>query len=280
MEHNYYAHIPAPVLLCKELEPNAKILVAHIAALSRQQGFCWASNKYLADLFDVDTRTVQRWIEALRDKGFIQVDLERQGIRTTRKLWIRGPKEIHTERQKCHPQHGKNATHSTAEMSSNNNRPITTEDKRATSVALVPTREARTGPPPLKRLPPIFYDFEKREFSGIEPLDLVQWKEAYPEVNIPQQIKECGVWCGNNGKKINKRTNGLRSTITAWLGKAQNTLVDKAARLASYQASSFKALPRGSHFGVNDALGNPDAGGMVVRGGAWVEETSTKKSGS
>ena len=39
--------------------------------------YCFASNKYLAEKLDVNSKTVSSWISDLRDKGFIIVELIR-----------------------------------------------------------------------------------------------------------------------------------------------------------------------------------------------------------
>lgn len=97
---NYYAIIPANVRYCKNLEPNAKLLYGEITALTHKEGYCWASNSYFAELYDVDDRTIRRWLESLRDNGFIVVDLDKVGLKTERKIWI--SQEMFTKGQKCH----------------------------------------------------------------------------------------------------------------------------------------------------------------------------------
>lgn len=69
---NYYAIIPADVRYCKDLPPNAKLLYGEITALASTDKGCFARNKYFAELYDVDVRTVQNWLEMLEDKGFIE----------------------------------------------------------------------------------------------------------------------------------------------------------------------------------------------------------------
>jgi len=46
---SYYAVIPATVLFNERLKANEKLLYAVITALSNKEGYCYASNKYLAD---------------------------------------------------------------------------------------------------------------------------------------------------------------------------------------------------------------------------------------
>lgn len=73
----YYAIIPAAVLYNNELKPNQKILYAVITSLSNKEGYCYATNKYLAEKLGVEPNTVSSWITDLKRKEFIKVELIR-----------------------------------------------------------------------------------------------------------------------------------------------------------------------------------------------------------
>ena len=73
---NYYAIIPANVRYA-DLKPNAKLLYGEITALSNKHGFCFASNKYFAELYKVNKNTISSWISDLKNYGFITVKIER-----------------------------------------------------------------------------------------------------------------------------------------------------------------------------------------------------------
>lgn len=72
----YYANIPANVRY-SDLKPNAKLLYGEITALSNKHGFCFASNNYFANLYKVNKNTISSWISDLKNKGFIEVTIER-----------------------------------------------------------------------------------------------------------------------------------------------------------------------------------------------------------
>jgi len=71
----YYAVIPAKVRYDKSLCPNAKLLYAEITALADKEGYCWASNKYFADLYDVNRSSITHWIKQLLESGYIRQEL-------------------------------------------------------------------------------------------------------------------------------------------------------------------------------------------------------------
>ena len=69
----YYAVIPASVRYCKECSANAKLLYGEVSALTNKYGFCFASNQHFANLYDVRTEAVSRWISQLKNAGHIGV---------------------------------------------------------------------------------------------------------------------------------------------------------------------------------------------------------------
>lgn len=87
----YYAIIPANVRYDKDLVPNAKLLYGEITALCNEKGYCWATNQYFAELYNVSDRTIKNWISQLTDKGYIQRSVKyREGTKEIeqRKLFI------------------------------------------------------------------------------------------------------------------------------------------------------------------------------------------------
>lgn len=74
-ESSYYAIIPAIVRYDRELNPNAKLLYGEITALCNKKGFCWATNKYFAELYNVSERTITDWIKRLEDKNYIKTEV-------------------------------------------------------------------------------------------------------------------------------------------------------------------------------------------------------------
>lgn len=72
---SYYAIIPADVRY-SNIPPSAKLMYGEITALSGKEGYCWASNKYFAELYNVSRETVSRWIKQLVEAGFINKHIE------------------------------------------------------------------------------------------------------------------------------------------------------------------------------------------------------------
>lgn len=73
---NYYAVIPADIRYDKDLKDKAKFLYAEITALCNKDGYCFASNKYFADLYGVRKETISRLLNELKNKGYIEIKIE------------------------------------------------------------------------------------------------------------------------------------------------------------------------------------------------------------
>ena len=76
-EPSYFAILPAEVRYDKKLSSSQKLLYAEITSLSNQSGYCWASNKYFADLYGVGKNTISTWMSGLCKCGYIKVDVDR-----------------------------------------------------------------------------------------------------------------------------------------------------------------------------------------------------------
>ena len=71
MSHNWYAVLPAKVLLSKELTDKQKLLIALISNLSNERGYCFASNRYLGECLDCSESTIKEHLKKLEDMGIL-----------------------------------------------------------------------------------------------------------------------------------------------------------------------------------------------------------------
>jgi uncharacterized phage protein (TIGR02220 family) len=82
---SYYAIIPANVRYDKNLTANAKLLYGEITALCNEKGYCWASNSYFAELYEVSKQSVSVWINSLHKNGYIDIEMIRKGKEITKR---------------------------------------------------------------------------------------------------------------------------------------------------------------------------------------------------
>ena len=103
----YYAIIPAVVRYDSVLRPNAKLLYGEISALASAGGYCYATNRYFAELYGFNIKTVGALIQSLAKAGYIYVEVIRgpNGAVDMRKIWL----TAHTA-MLCPPPHQKTDT--------------------------------------------------------------------------------------------------------------------------------------------------------------------------
>lgn len=89
---SYYAVLPACVRYDKRLKANEKLLFAELTALSQKDGYAWAGNKYLSELYGVSKETVSRWLSNLQDCGYIKINVD-QDAGNSRRIIIFDPTE-------------------------------------------------------------------------------------------------------------------------------------------------------------------------------------------
>lgn len=68
--------------LDKDIKNELGLLLI-ISGLTAEQGYCYAKNKYLADLFEVSEDSISRKIKKLEDLGYIEVHYEKRGAEIT-----------------------------------------------------------------------------------------------------------------------------------------------------------------------------------------------------
>ena len=50
-------------------------MYGEITALCSKEGYCWATNKYFAELYGVSARTVTKWVKQLTDNGYLKSEI-------------------------------------------------------------------------------------------------------------------------------------------------------------------------------------------------------------
>lgn len=85
----FWAVIPAQVRYDPKLPPNAKLLYAEISALTNANGYCWASNAWFAERFDMQPKSVSALIGKLAKAGYIVVETDtNQSNENRRKIYL------------------------------------------------------------------------------------------------------------------------------------------------------------------------------------------------
>ena len=76
---NYYAIIPADVRYDERLKANEKLMYGEITCLSNKLGYCFSSNNYFAELYNVTPQAISGWIKNLEKCGYISCEYLHNG---------------------------------------------------------------------------------------------------------------------------------------------------------------------------------------------------------
>lgn len=98
IEPAYFAIIPASVRYDDNLPDKAKLLFGEITALTNKHGYCYASNKYFAELYKCSERTISRLINQLADENYFKIFHDGN---CNRKIYPNENAKIEEDRQKC-----------------------------------------------------------------------------------------------------------------------------------------------------------------------------------
>ena len=82
----YWAVIPASVRYDADLPPNAKLLYGEISSLTDVTGYCFASNAYFEQLYELSSRTITRLLKSLEERGYIRI-VDANGGNGQRKIY-------------------------------------------------------------------------------------------------------------------------------------------------------------------------------------------------
>ena len=84
----YFSILTADVRYDKTLCPSAKLFYSEIKDLTQKEGYCGASNKYFAELYEVDISTIKRWLSSLKRAGHLEIQTEKSGLIWDRRIYI------------------------------------------------------------------------------------------------------------------------------------------------------------------------------------------------
>lgn len=124
---SYYAILPSDVRYDANLSSSEKLLYAELTALCSKHGYCWASNSYFSELYNVNKNTVSSWVSSLVKRGYIQISVDRSKG-NLRKVYLKKhvgiPKKIDTYTEK--PEHNNKKNN---KKNTNNNKDAIASDE-------------------------------------------------------------------------------------------------------------------------------------------------------
>lgn len=83
-----FSVIPTRLLKRTDISQNAKLLYCELLALSKMNGYCFATNKYLAAGIGIASRTVPSLLNELASAGLTDTYIKRNKKGTWREVWV------------------------------------------------------------------------------------------------------------------------------------------------------------------------------------------------
>ena len=225
--------------------PGRKIVLIGLAQFADSDGFCFPSQRTLAERTSQTERTVRSHLEWLENNDFIsRVHRRRDNGSQTSDLI-----QLHLDKVGVFAK-----KYQRAELNGNETTIPENFSGCATGKKQQPPEKFSGGttgknfPPPRKNFPALnksfnnslkkkkeitraSFDFETGKFSNLGGIhDL--WKNAYPAVNVDAELKKAAMWLISNPK--NRKSDYVRF-LTGWLSRAQ----DRAPRESVAQSKGL-----------------------------------------
>lgn len=90
-DQNYWVVIPTKLFFSKKGNKDSSGLYALISSLTKKEGYCYASNRFLADKVGVSVPSIVRWLKELKDLNYIHIDYNKEEVNNDkRKIFING----------------------------------------------------------------------------------------------------------------------------------------------------------------------------------------------
>lgn len=80
-----YSLIPISILRDNRLTSLEKLLLIQIISLCKQKGYCWATNKYFAELNNVSRTTISKSVNNIAASNYINLEYEKQNLNNSKR---------------------------------------------------------------------------------------------------------------------------------------------------------------------------------------------------
>lgn len=224
-QKNYFAVIPANVRYNKNLKPLAKLLYGEITALCNEKGYCWASNGYFAELYEVSNDTISRAIKQLEECGHIKCVYDKtQQNNDKRRIFIEYPQKsrdgirrkvetVSAEKSRPYPQNCGDGIRKKVEQ---NNTENSTNNKTENNTA-----SEKETPPPfdlfVKELCVVFESFTAKTATSLCQLDCYKTPQKQAELKASFEARRYDwVSCVKLAKKT-VESKSRQDLNTRWL---------------------------------------------------------------
>lgn len=211
--------------------PAIKLVLLTLANFADDEGYCFPSQKTLAEITECGERSIRRYLDKLESMGIIRrVRRHREdGSRTSDGVYLcmgNLPAKLATGQIGHRPNDAEPSGQALAAQESSDEYPERSNNRKARVAK--PTFSPSTG-----------------KIENIPDEVIAKWAEAYPAIDVKQEIARAEAWLLANQK--NRKSDYLRF-LTNWLSRAQ----DRAPRVDD---SKRRASPHGGYDKIDYSRG-------------------------
>lgn len=247
-----YAIIDTEILFCDKLEYGARLLYAAITSLARMEGYCWATNQYLANQFKIDESTIKRWLCSLKDNEFIVIETKKNGLKWDRKIYISESKFNKSLRRfKIEPSEGSKLSLPKAQKRAH----ISISNK---NIKGDKERSATSAPTPSPKIPPDL--IERRANVHISQVDHDELVEKHGVDFVESSYDFLSQWKRGNPDQAKKHQSDFYR-IARWVIKAiqkdeieEKEMEQKKKRIATVEAKAAAQQSPSSSSGMRKQI--------------------------
>lgn len=214
--------------------PAMKLVLLTLANFADDEGYCFPSQKTLAEITECGERSIRRYLDKLESMGVIRrVRRHRgDGSRTSDGVFLcmeNLPAKLTTGQIDHRP----NEADPTGQALAGHESPDEASDSSNSSSKEKPKQMA--------------FNPETGAIENIPPELMEKWAEAYPAISVEQEIARAEAWIISNPKN---RKSDYPRFLTNWLSRAQ----DRAPRVPVQQgrASSHRTAPHRTAHGSTE----------------------------
>lgn len=212
-----YGIVYQNVLRSSELSPESKAIYGYLASFAGCDNTCFPSRKMMLKELQMSETRFSKHMNPLIALGVVSVTRERNGNVYGKNIYTINHKIQIIEKQDSRCSENESAENESAENLSTNSNSINNNSINNNSINIISMDQGEPDPTGSGYLLPLN---DKSNYDvPIEKMS--KWKQAYPAVDVEQELKKMIVWLDSNPNK-KKTHRGIDRFINNWLERAQN----------------------------------------------------------
>ena len=190
------------------------MFLSHVKDLSKENGYCYATNRHFKDFSGYGERQVERILKHLSSLKLLEV----KKVDGLRRIYPVGCTDILSAipTNKDNTPDILSVTPDILSVTPDILSTIENKERVKRENTSAQTLSTKSMP----SMPSMYYNFTESIWYGINDEQVALWEDAYPAVDIELELRQMGEWCKSNGARGRKKN--WKRFIVNWLKRAQD----------------------------------------------------------